>query len=396
MGPVALVAGSVLLTLFLLDLFFAFRPLRSVGAQRAHYMRTRAAESGGTFDERTKLQVVMDFRGRGVDAQPATVNELIRPAPRFSSLLPLGGVSRTLTVLCNELGPWEVFTSDEHGFRNPPGIWSLDSLEIAGLGDSFVQGLCVPDDQTFMARIRARVPATLGLGGASNGPLMELALMREYLPGYRPRIVLWFYYEANDLIDLESEKQNAILRRYLNPGFTQGLAARQDTVDAMLRGHFLEEQRAAEQRPVSRDQRSLGWHVVASLKLFHLRQSFRTAFERPATRPCCDLPLLDSVLARADTTVRGWGGTLVFVYLPSAISYYRPGARPVKHVALGDSVLLAVRRQGVPIIDLRAPIRESGRAREYFPFPDSHFGDAGNRAVADLVLESLQRQGLRQ
>ena len=54
-------------------------------------------------------------------------------------LQPLGGIARVLTVHCNESGSWVTFQSDEHGFRNPLGLWQSGTLDIAAVGDSFTE-----------------------------------------------------------------------------------------------------------------------------------------------------------------------------------------------------------------------------------------------------------------
>ncbi len=47
----------------------------------------------------------------------------------------------------------------------------------------------------------------------------------------KPRIVLWFYYEGNDLIDLQRERRSPLLRNYLTDGFTQSALSRQADLD---------------------------------------------------------------------------------------------------------------------------------------------------------------------
>ena len=47
---------------------------------------------------------------------------------------------------------------------------------------------------------------------AGNGPLIELATLKEYLPN-KVNKVLWLYYEGNDLKDLKNEMNNKILRK---------------------------------------------------------------------------------------------------------------------------------------------------------------------------------------
>jgi hypothetical protein len=75
--------------------------------------------------------------------------------------------------------------------------------------------------------IRRSIPATLNVGYTGHGPLAELGAIREYVASRRPAHVLWFFYEGNDLTrDLSREMGGAVLRQYLEPGFTQQLQQR--------------------------------------------------------------------------------------------------------------------------------------------------------------------------
>ena len=198
------------------------------------------------IDTRGGFEVITDLRKRGLDAVPiiTPANHLFVTHPDGSvksavningtEVIPFGGISNKVTVLCNESGSWINYTSDEHGFNNPSETWQSGQIDVAALGDSFAQGYCVSADKNFVALIRRSYPATLNLGMAGNGPLLMLATLKEYLPRFTPKIVLWFYYEGNDLTDLQTEKKSAVLMRYLKNDFNRGLLARQSDVDQAL------------------------------------------------------------------------------------------------------------------------------------------------------------------
>ena len=42
----------------------------------------------------------------------------------------LGTISNTTTVLCSEGGDWSIYESDEHGFNNPKGLYSLEKRKF--------------------------------------------------------------------------------------------------------------------------------------------------------------------------------------------------------------------------------------------------------------------------
>src|SRR5208282_1555056 len=134
-------------------------------------------------------------------------------------------------------GQYSIFRSDEHGFNNPPGVWNAKPSQIVALGDSFTTGACVGPDEGFVSLIQKKYPATLNLGSGGNGPLVELAAMDEYAVALKPKIVLWCFFEGNDLDDLRHESAKPILMRYLQQdGFSQNLVGRQMEIDEAMKG----------------------------------------------------------------------------------------------------------------------------------------------------------------
>ena len=216
----------------------------------------RAAERAGVvFDDRTNFQVVMDARAAGEDMTFSVHPFNFLGQPLYVDgipTVPLGGVASTPTVLCNESGSHTTFISDEFGFHNPPIGWTqLPELEVVVVGDSLAQGSCVADGDGFVAILQRMFPRTVNLARSGNGPLVQLATIREYLnegndgndgtiQRYRARarrkvrFVVWPYFERNDLLDLTRERDDPLLLKYLVRGFSQGLSERQSEIDDAL------------------------------------------------------------------------------------------------------------------------------------------------------------------
>ena len=85
------------------------------------------------------------------------------------------------------------------------------------LGDSFTQGSCVQPGEDISSQIRLlNKQNVISLGMSGNGPLLELASLKEYTFIKKPKNILWFYFERNDLEDLKSEKTSSILLKVQN------------------------------------------------------------------------------------------------------------------------------------------------------------------------------------
>ena len=343
------------------------------------YAEPLGRQLGRAIDSRSAREVLADFAGAGVDATPIITpsNHLFirKPGGAITSavaidgteVVPLSGVAGRLTLLCNESGEWIHYRADSHGFSNPEALWH-QPIDVAALGDSFVHGYCVPPEKSFVALIRQRHPATLNLGVAGDGPLLMLATLQERLTALRPRTVLWFYFEGNDLLDLQTERQSAVLRSYLSAGFSQPLLSRQGDIDRAMRQVVPQLNARQDASRAARPWNAVKYSSLEFAKLTALRERIGIVTETDAStlRRSADLDGVNTevfrdVLSTARARVESWGGRLIFVYLPDweryAHYYSRGGAKR-------DTVLSLVRELDIPIVDLHPAFqRQPGPAR---------------------------------
>jgi hypothetical protein len=235
------------------------------------------------------------------------------------------------------------------------------------------------------------------LGVNGHGPLTSLATLKEYGPILKPKLVLWFYYEGNDLRDLDGwEKNSLLLRKYLTAPFSQHLFARQAEIDEKLRA-FLDAAMAKAAAPVS---------LEKVLKLQHLRQTVQLFYERRPTEqglpaelveylrhtgaPAApeDLQLFENILGEAQATASMWSGQVVFVYLPTWERYRIPETASQDR----DKVLKIVDRLELPLIDLHPVFSAQSDPLALFPFRRyAHYNDAGHKLVGEEVIRRLAK-----
>lgn len=367
--------------------------------QIARLARTFSVE----FDTRNKHEVIADLAKQGIDAYPAiTARMLLQPQPDGSmrsavsingaEVLPLGGIANTVTILCNENGEYTIYASDERGFHNPWGSGDAGHSDIVAVGDSFTHGACVRSNENFVALIRMRYPKTLNLGATGSGPLLMLAAIKEYGQLFSPKKVLWFYCEENDLDDLGVERKSPLLMRYLGGDFHQGLLGRQGDVDRVLATHVHAIEAAfVDHGEPPRYGGNLVRRIESTLKLYRLRQRFGFAYgdirpDRIDEEKEATLALFRRVLLVADESVRAWGGTLYFVYLPEWRRYGKPESANRDR----DRVLKLVRGLALPLIDVHEAFVAHGDPLGLFPFRRLwHYNPEGYRVVAEAVLKLI-------
>jgi hypothetical protein len=241
--------------------------------------------------------------------------------------------------------------------------------------------------------LRADYPVTLNLGISGQSSLLQLAAIKEYIAPYSPRVVLWCFYEGQDLQGLYEEATHPLIMRYLQPTFSQHLIRRQHEIDESLRRLVSEQE--SRLRRVERQEPNLPLvhRSLGLVKLWHVRETFESAYARSDDeRAWLELErlgpnLLKDALVQANILTRRWGGMLYVVYLPSWTRYKNGAALVDRDRA---RVLSLVNSLGIPAIDVSRAFAAQPDPLALFPFRRfGHYNEAGNRIVAQTILEFL-------
>lgn len=350
-----------------------------LGKQKEYLARKQGLE----FDSRSKLEVIKQFRNDSIDTYPSYSFNMGTFYNHYSNkigqeVVPIGGIARTNTVLCNESGQWAIYESDEHGFRNPKNLYMQNHVYLMAVGDSFVHGSCVNDDEHIFKYLRNKFGILINLGTANSGPLAELAAFREYIEPLRPKIVLWFYYEGNDIQDLRKEKQSPLLKKYLDKKFSQNLINKQKIIDSVHRKNF--------KTALNQIESQSAFFYIA--KLTGIRSLFEIMHRIDKNISKSDIDALREILELAKTTTTSWGGKLYFVYLPEwkrfSSTEYRHNSR--------DKILMLVHDLDLPLIDIYPTFLAHNDPMALFPFRlRGHYNKDGYKLVAETIITSIDK-----
>lgn len=391
-----LVACSVTFALYLVEFFLIYQYTFE------KYSREKfIKENNINFDRRTKKEVFLELRETDPDVtisiSPAHfVNT--RSLLGDSTIYPLSGISKSTTVLCNELGYMAIYESDRYGFKNSDKEWERkDNLEFVFVGDSFTQGACVNIEKDIPGNIRKflrknnKNPGVINFGFRGQGPIGEYALLREYLPELKTKRVVLIYFE-NDLGNFLDEYRQEFLLRYLkNDNYKQNLVLRNEEKDKFIRT-LVEKQLEAEDKY----QRSFFEKRIKKLiKLQNVRKVFFN------TQPKVSEEYAD-VLKKTKTLIEQNNAKMYFVYLPSHKKYQKSllGRTiwtklrgPIENHSFDsyNDVINLVNSLGIPLIDLHeelfssmedplsiAPLRSHG-----------HFTEEGYYLVSKAIFDKI-------
>ena len=373
---IAISLASIVICLLVIDVFFW------VYRNNVTSYEELSRKKNIPFDSRTRLEVVKSFEKKNVVAYPVAYPSLF-VRQKNMEIYPLSGVSNSLTVYSNETGEYTIYNSDKYGFHNTgKDIWNPGVSEIGAVGDSFLQGSGVPTEKNITSTISREYKKTINLGMAASGPLIELAILKEYISQLRPKKVLWFYCETNDLIELRIEVRNPTLMRYLKADYRQNLMDKQSEVDQVWKKYIEKQKFIKKQEPNKLIE--IAVFVKNNLKLSNLRFVINANLKHHV--PENIYTYFQQVISEAKRTVESWGGELYFVYLPSFSRYkYNKDFHRFK-------ILEIVERQKVPIIDIHEEFGSVENPLIYFPYEEvtAHYNELGYKTVAQKVVERLQ------
>lgn len=373
--------------------------------------KSAALRAGVEWDTRAKYAVIEDYRKEGINAYPsANFSAFVQEREFFTKkfnldfehkIFPLNGISYAKTVLCNESGKWVSYISDRYGFNNSDGVYENTRDSIILVGDSFSHGDCVEPGDDIAGNLRRRGHTAITLGTGGNGPLIELATLREYGPSLTPKVILWMYFEGNDFLDLPVEYNYPPLKKYLSSAeYTQGLVQKQDVIDKFWidffdlvkedfsresgRRNFWDQDRSDEIKGLFL--RIVSLHNIRK-RVGLSRSSYMFKPEEKSSNE--NEMMFKTVMEAALAEAKKLNCKLYFVYLPTFESFFNdkyllaPSSQAVRKV---------VSELNIPLIDFFGYLKGTGDPANYFPFRKSgHYNPEGYDLLADLIeIEALQ------
>jgi hypothetical protein len=388
---------AVLILTIILSVYAVEIGLSYYNPVRPEHKRSAYVKSlGFSFDSRTNYQVLMDYRNKGINAfiyfnptQFPSDNEYFLE----KEIMPIGFISGTTSIHCNEGGEYLIYKTDEHGFNNPEGLYNGESIDYALIGDSFIKGSCVRQEENIAGNLIKTGKKVLNLGMGNTGPLTQLAILKEYARPVKPKIVFWFFYEGNDHESLALEKQSSIFMKYVNKEFSQGLFEKQKLInDLQIEFHEKKYADAKEQiKPITEKTEEMNINDGAtfniyrsSLRLFHIRR--RLGMFGIGQCACKIDPLFKDIFAEAKRVVHEWNGELIFVYLPEWSRYpEKINLCRKRFLNTGKSkVLSAIKDLQIPIIDIESVFSSHSDPLSLFPFRIyGHYNSEGYKLVAE-------------
>jgi hypothetical protein len=287
-------------------------------------------------------------------------------------IFPLSGISKKNTIMCNESGFYNSYISDRHGFNNDDKIYDKEKIPIVFIGDSFLHGACVNNNQNLIYKLKNRPffkdKEIYNLGYSGNGVLLSYATLREYFPENKSvKHIFWLYYEGNDLLELKKEFSNPILKRYIkNKNFSQKLTFKQSKINSFL-------QTEIKKGFMTKNEDNKGKKIISFLSLDKVRKKIFKLFKKEYLLNQEIITNFSKVISNAKKFAVNNNAVITFIYLPHRYEknegrfYYK-------------NVINILNKNNVKVIDLTKD--DFYKKSENYPKYGAHFNRKGYEQLA--------------
>ncbi len=333
--------------------------------------------TGNNYDERSKVEVYNDLSKFDKNITVTVHHDFFLRNNNFEDhLFPLSGISNRRTIYCNENGYYSIYQSDRYGFNNPDYEWDQSKIEYLLVGDSFAHGACVNRPYDIASQLRKlSKKSVINLGYGGNGPLIELASIKEYLtPNVKK--VIWIYFK-NDINDLEKELSNKVLIKYItDSNYKQNLKLKQNEIDKIKKNLILD----------AIENKSYISKIIKIIKLENTRTliyNFTPVKYKPEPKIQSEFR---EIIKSAKKITELNNSEFYFVYLPSYNRY------KYNQLTGYEAVKKIIQDLNITFIDLDVELfSKEKNPLIYFPFgTSSHYNIDGYEKISEIIYNKTQ------
>jgi len=306
-------------------------------------------------------------------------------------IFPLSGISKSKTIHCNENGYYSIYESDRYGFNNPDSLWDKPKINSILIGDSFVHGACVNRPFDIASNLRKKGISSLNLGISGTGPLAQYAILKEYGHLINFKNLIWFYYEGNDLVNLNTELKFETLNRYMNYKYSNNLSNEQDKIDHMMKKRMSKE---FIKNKLNKKHNSLinKNSFLKFIKLTKIREKIQ--FKQPwdYNKEYFDMPFQEKELKQVINNIKQISNeknfNIYFVYLPSFTRYEFEDFKNSNYQRIKQFII----DNNIKFIDIHNELFSKEKdPLSLFPFGSvkGHYNTEGYEKISNILKEHL-------
>jgi len=394
---------NLVFIIYIAELFlFFFLPDTQKTLIKINETRLKIAnEKGLKYDTRNRAQVFYDMAQSNPNLVPAfnfnkrfAEYETFKKAIKSNKPIPFRGPINKQTLSCAEDLNYRLINNDYIGYKNPDSIYE-SNIEIILLGDSYAEGLCYDENNDIAANLRKENYNSANFGVTGTGPLVSLGVFREYVEHFKPKYVIYFYYEGNDIPDLLWEKNNILLKKYIKESFSQNLMSKEKEISKFLYDISKDSYsyiKSQVNNKISNDVEKENFfreYLKDFLELNSLRNYVKNNFYLIHDKSF-DEDLFFSIINRMNNETNLWGGKFIFVYTPSWSRYFTKFTKLQRYTSKKDLILKQLKKNNIHKVDLTAFFDHEEDLKQYFPLGYiGHYNEKGYKKISEIVIDKI-------
>jgi len=324
------------------------------------------------------------------------IKNFIKNKLQNNEVIPFRGPINKKTLGSNEDGTREIITNDKFGYKNPNEVYEK-KIDIMILGDSFAEGVPFGNENDITGILKKSTDYnSINYGISGTGPLISLAIIKEYGVKFVPENIFYLFYEGNDLKDMMDEKDTFLIN-YLDKNFTQDLIHNQKDVENFLNEYeeifnSILPNKIKEEKLKNNVQLHQNNTFKEKVKDFLELKSIRdiifisSAFN---TSKKADYNLFEKTLKAMNLEINEWGGNFYFVYLPSWTRYNNQYS--LANITLKNKIKKIVVTNNIQFIDIDSVFKDFNvnNVDIYNLGIYGHYTKYGYNLIADKLIEIL-------
>ena len=361
-----------------------------------------AIEKKINFDVRSQEQVYVDLKSKNESIKPGFLYakhfsnlKIFKEAKKNNEIIPFRGPINSFTVSCAEDLQYKLIKNDKYGFKNNNIIYEK-KIQNFLLGDSYAEGLCENNKNDIAGHLNEKKYYTINFGVTGTGPLISLAILREFGNYFKPKNVIYLYFEGNDLDELNYEKEDATLINYLNDNFNQDYFNKYDDIKSFL----IKAEQETEKIIYSKSKNTfspnkknkldiLKAHLKDILEINNLRNIFKYKILKKQEE-FYDLNLLYKTVEKMNDDTKKWNGNYTFVYVPTWSRYFTKFTKYDAKIDLKKEIINNLNSKNIKVLDLTDYFNKIDNIEQYYPLGFlGHYNSKGYEKIAEIIEQSL-------
>ena len=313
-----------------------------------------------------------------------------------NEIIPFKGPINKKTLGSGEEGVREIIINDKFGYKNSNEVYEK-KIDIMILGDSFAEGVPFGNENDITGILRKSSSYnSINYGISGTGPLISLAIIKEYGKKFVPKNVFYLFYEGNDLKDMMDEKDTFLIN-YLDKNFTQNLINSQKDVENFLNEYeeifnSILPNKIKEEKLKNNVQLNQKNTFKEKIKDFlELRSVKDIIFISSVfnTSKKVNYDLFERILKTMNLEINEWGGNFYFVYLPSWTRYNNQYS--LANIILKNKIKKIVVKNNIQFVDIDSVFEDFkvNNVNIYNLGIYNHYTQYGYNLIADKLIKTL-------